>query len=341
MIAPSLQNRAALYVAKMPPAISGQGGHNQTFAVATALLHGFALGEGHAWPILADYNGRCLPPWSESELRHKLRSAAAAAPRRAHGWLVAGEVSHAAHVPPPPPPPARLADIKPDIEKLNALSSKAGGFGESELIARSPIDPTTVSPAQFLEALYYKGEKVLLFNDMKSKHPFYTFRVGEANAPQALKQLQTGQALGAWFLVNPVSGQWLDDSCRSVRTATAFRWAVLESDELPPDMWLKIVCQLPLPICAMYTSGGRSIHALWRVAAPTKFNWDFQVLPYKKTLAAMGADPGALTAVRLSRLPGCERAEKQGVQRLLFLAPGNPGVPICQWPAAARHNLPF
>lgn len=28
-----------------------------------------------AWPILWEYNSRCVPPWSESELRHKLTSA--------------------------------------------------------------------------------------------------------------------------------------------------------------------------------------------------------------------------------------------------------------------------
>lgn len=67
--------RATRYVATMPPAISGSGGHLATFNVAVALIHGFDLSEDEAWPILLEYNKRCQPPWTEKELRHKLASA--------------------------------------------------------------------------------------------------------------------------------------------------------------------------------------------------------------------------------------------------------------------------
>ena len=67
--------RARGYVAKMPPAISGQGGHDATFAVAKAVIHDFALSEAEGWRILLEYNERCSPPWSEQELRHKMESA--------------------------------------------------------------------------------------------------------------------------------------------------------------------------------------------------------------------------------------------------------------------------
>ena len=59
----------------MPSAVAGQGGHGAAFAVAVALVHGFGLSDIEAWPILLEYNVRCLPPWSEAELRHKLKSA--------------------------------------------------------------------------------------------------------------------------------------------------------------------------------------------------------------------------------------------------------------------------
>ena len=67
--------RARRYVAQMPPAISGQGGHNATLRVACVLVHGFALAPEQAWPILCEYNERCEPPWTERELRHKLDEA--------------------------------------------------------------------------------------------------------------------------------------------------------------------------------------------------------------------------------------------------------------------------
>jgi hypothetical protein len=71
----TLFDRARGYVAAMPEAISGQGGHQATFAVAVALIHGFALSDDQAWSILCEYNSRCSPPWRESELRHKLEDA--------------------------------------------------------------------------------------------------------------------------------------------------------------------------------------------------------------------------------------------------------------------------
>lgn len=68
--------RASAYLAKMPAALSGQGAHSAIFDVAVALVKGFGLSSEEALPLLLQWNQHCLPPWSESELRHKLRSAA-------------------------------------------------------------------------------------------------------------------------------------------------------------------------------------------------------------------------------------------------------------------------
>jgi len=68
-------DRASRYVAKMPEAVSGQNGHTQTFKVALVLLHGFKLSLHDALTVLRQYNQRCMPPWSDKELKHKLVSA--------------------------------------------------------------------------------------------------------------------------------------------------------------------------------------------------------------------------------------------------------------------------
>jgi len=67
--------RANRYVAKIPPAVSGQGGHNQTFHVACILVIGFGLESEQALAIMQEYNQRCQPPWSDRELQHKLADA--------------------------------------------------------------------------------------------------------------------------------------------------------------------------------------------------------------------------------------------------------------------------
>lgn len=80
--------RAEAYLDAIEPAISGAGGHNRTYAAATAMVHGFALDVETAFGLLRDrYNPRCRPPWSERELRHKVDDAAGRPHEKPAGWL--------------------------------------------------------------------------------------------------------------------------------------------------------------------------------------------------------------------------------------------------------------
>jgi hypothetical protein len=85
----TVRRRASAYLAALPPAISGCGGHNATFLAATALVHGFCLSEREAFGLLKEqYNRRCQPEWSDRELLHKVREAAQVPHRRPYGWLL-------------------------------------------------------------------------------------------------------------------------------------------------------------------------------------------------------------------------------------------------------------
>ena len=80
--------RARLYLDACDPAISGQGGHNQTFFAAQALVNGFCLDPEVALRLLLEnYNPRCEPPWNERELQHKVDSAMQNPSDKARGWL--------------------------------------------------------------------------------------------------------------------------------------------------------------------------------------------------------------------------------------------------------------
>jgi hypothetical protein len=80
----------------MPPAVSGQGGHQATYAVAQVLVRGFGLGVDQARPILQEYSARCQPPWSDAELAHKLRSAEEQS-RLPRGYLLQGRADRNGH----------------------------------------------------------------------------------------------------------------------------------------------------------------------------------------------------------------------------------------------------
>ncbi len=70
-------DRARQHLAKMLPAIEGQNGSRAAFKAALAMVRGFALEPDDALRLLAeDYNPRCVPPWSDAELQHKVEDAA-------------------------------------------------------------------------------------------------------------------------------------------------------------------------------------------------------------------------------------------------------------------------
>src|SRR4051812_7859054 len=94
--------RAQRYLAKCPVAVSGQGGHDATFHVAAVLVHGFALSQSEALMHLREWNAGCVPPWSESELEHKIVSAANAQHAEPYGHLV-GDGSTSSGLRPPSP----------------------------------------------------------------------------------------------------------------------------------------------------------------------------------------------------------------------------------------------
>lgn len=72
---PSVIERARSYLAKLPPAISGQGGHNAAFHAACVLVLGFGLHKDAAMHLLREWNQLCQPPWTERELEHKVNDA--------------------------------------------------------------------------------------------------------------------------------------------------------------------------------------------------------------------------------------------------------------------------
>jgi hypothetical protein len=85
----SIEERARKYLAKIPGAVSGQGGHPQTFKAARAVVYGFDLGPEVGFRILSeDYNPRCKPEWSEKEIRHKCEEADSKAYWEPRGWLL-------------------------------------------------------------------------------------------------------------------------------------------------------------------------------------------------------------------------------------------------------------
>lgn len=315
-------DRARAYVAAIPSAVAGDSGHNQTFAVACKLVQ-FGLTPAEAWPLLAEYNQRCEPPWSESELRHKLVDAF----RRASGG--SGSVGARS--------PSRIARPRAaKIDPTTATENFLHGFrcDEVDLWEASPVHPPddwTKDALAVLGSLYRPGEQINFVTgfrlDGEKARPSGIGETVERDALIARWQDQMPRSeAGGWLRMNPLDGQGVADV-----NVAAFSFALIECDSVPLDLQMSLLAKLPLPIAAILTSGGRSLHGWVRVDADTSARYRQTVERMLKLLAQFGVDGKNKNPSRMSRLPGVVRgigAEGDGRQRLLYLNPQPTKKPI-------------
>jgi hypothetical protein len=352
----SVSERVVRYLAAIPPAISGNHGQDQTFSVACSLVNGWAIPPRCALTWLRIYNERCQPKWALQELVHKLEGAISADHAKPRGHLLGLEGFNGSTPPEVAPKPAFTPPAPQfDREAFGRFVEGHAPVDADWLARRSPICPANQTPASFLHPLYSEGERVIIFDELRSqgqavwKHTGLTFDAG------ALDRFARGARNGVWFLANPVDGVWRPNreaksSLRSEGNITAWRYMVLESDrdDISAGEWLAAIVQLPLHVAAIVETGGRLPHALLRVDARSKQRWDEIRDSFSPLLIMIGADSCSLSAVRLTRLPGCERLGKEDnvgryhkfedgphLQRLLYLDPAPDGTPIIEqkeWP---------
>jgi hypothetical protein len=334
--------RARRFLAKSEHAISGKGGDKLTFQVALALVRKFHLTEEDALPVFQEWNQRCVPPWTEFELLHKLRSAASYSSGENSNPSFVGAATRAsdngiqqAKIRKPVFQPMVLKRVAANISSIHDI--------DTFLKKSSPEPVDEQDSANVLRLLYPNGtgEKVLVFSNMQSQGQFVW--VADDSELITASDLPSGSD-GVWFLPQPVTGKYHPNprmdgksSRRSEEAVTAWRYAVLESDKAEPEDWLRCLVQLPLRIACVCESGGRSIHALVRIDADSKRDWDTKIALVKPALVTLGADPGALTAMRLTRLPQSMRGTRR--QQLLFLNPQPSGVPIFSMTADSKGQL--
>lgn len=222
-------------------------------------------------------------------------------------------------------------------EKLKEVASQVPGVDPKYVASRSP-SPRWRESALILSSLYPPGEKLLVFTDFQSQGQIVFDTGATSNAPLPARTND-----GVWFLINPVDGEYHlnprqqnKPSRRSEESITNWRYLLLESDVAERAEWMSCLVQLPLKIVAIYSSGGKSIHALVRLDAKDKADWDAQRDVLKPIVVELGADENALTGVRLSRLPEAIRGTKR--QRLFYLNPRATGAPIMTLPVLHKYE---
>ena len=280
--------RAELWLAKVPPAVSGSGGHNTTYTAAVGLVHGFGLSEGEALRLLSEWNRFCYPPWSERELIHKIRDAAS----RPHD--------------------------KPSGHLLNASSSVSIQHADLSRVVFKPSKPmeTDSEFKRFLTAAFASNETVCICEQVEEGRPvtsgsFLTVEewIKRFDHPDSLL-FRKERLEGVYVRINPFKPQLYSGSDNDV---SAYRHVLVEFDQLPKPEQEQRLRSCGLPITALIDSGGKSIHAWVRVDAANRKEWDLRRDEIYRTI--VGVDPKNKNPSRFSRLPGAWRGGSQ--QKLL------------------------
>ena len=190
---------------------------------------------------------------------------------------------------------------------------------------RSPIVPDSQSAASFLARLYEPGEKLFVTTKLRSKEG-YILEAGSREALETLRRISIENSEGVWYLPNPITGQRMKNqngglSYRCKEAVSSFKYIAFESDTVRPADWLKFIVTLPIPIAAIFETGGKSVHTLVKVKVSTLAEWKKCAEILKEKLKPYGADPAMFQIQQTCRLPGCLRGSTGKEQRLLYLNP--------------------
>jgi hypothetical protein len=209
-----------------------------------------------------------------------------------------------------------------DEEKLKALTAE-GPLPVEDFLQSSPIAVADITASEFLRRLYPKQANII-FTDQQSQGKL----VWNETMPDLLvDNAITKNTEGAWIMVNPVNGKFLPiprlgkKSQRAEENLVAYEYLLIESDSVEMELWLRVLSKLDLPIVSVTTSGSKSAHALVRVGQKDREGYLARAAEIADLVVPLGADPAAMSAVRLTRVPGCVRRDTGKAQTLIYFNP--------------------
>jgi len=276
--------RAALWLSKVPPAVSGQSGHSTTYTAAVGLVHGFQLSEGDAIGLLSNWNQSCQPPWSDRELIHKIREAASKSHSKPAGHLLqSGSAPSTAPF---------------DITKVSFKRPSP---------AVAP-DPQASEFKRFLQAAFAPTEVVCICDAVEDGRPVSAGSfipvedwITRFDGPES--RILSPEREGIFVRINPFKSNLYSGSDNDV---SAYRHVLVEFDDKPKAEQEKLFRDSGLPITVLIDSGGKSIHAWVRVDAPNRKEWDARRDIIYSSIP--GIDAKNKNPSRYSRLPGAWRS---------------------------------
>ena len=276
--------------------------------------------EGFPCSVWEDWSRRDFSRFHEGECSKKWRSF-----KRDEG-VTGGTIYHLAveHGWAPKHEAGRILSLDDSIEYEGSI------IGEGWAESREFEEPEQWQPekelTRYLETLFQPEEIFGFVTESFSKankdgqvklvpanKGIYTKKVGDV-----VNQLKTGTIEdvigsydhkgGAWIRFNPLDGNGVNNE-----NVTDFRYALVESDNMDLETQNGLIRQLNLPVAVLLYSGGKSVHAIVRIEADDKKEYQERV-NYLYDICkknGMVIDTQNRNPSRLSRMPGCIRGDKK------------------------------
>lgn len=306
-------DRAKIYTSKVPPAISGQGGHDATYHLACELVCGFSLSETDAVDVLCDWNIGCQPPWSQGELLHKVHCAKNAQHKKNQGWRLNDNNPVHTFI---SPSNKRIITAKSD-----PLPTQDKQKNDSTSLPK-PIVNATIT---LIQAAFLEGEGISMVPAIASKEgrsvpdgigivltrEEWLRKLG-ARDGDPNKIWSSEENLGGFIRLNPMKLGGGTDS-----DVTSYRHALLEFDTASLDEQWRIIESSNIPCTAVVYSGAKSLHAWVKVDAKDRVEYGVKVKELLEHFAQYSPDHKNKNPSRLARLAGMKRGSK--TQHLLAI----------------------
>lgn len=209
----------------------------------------------------------------------------------------------------------------------DALAAQSSVVSFPSAVDLTPIQQTVAQ----LEALFEPGEYVNLSVRAKWSEKRRKWEPADGGTcyerDELIARLQSEGFGGVLDRYEPEAGIWVcqnptDGTGRGKDRTTAWRHALIESDEITVDEQVRIMGELDLPIVTLTMSGGKSVHALVRVEAdgPNHYEERVRLLHELCDAAGLKVDASNKDASRLTRLAGARRGTER--QSLLGMSVG-------------------
>jgi hypothetical protein len=203
---------------------------------------------------------------------------------------------------------------------------------EAELISSSPVaiyEEPGRSTRQLIEMLYGHDDHIFIGERHQAGVHDETIR----SADDWLVYFSEGGKTAPFIIINPLTGLPAEKKSgdgttyRGDLNVKEYRYCLGEFDNLSLEEQILFWTGVKLPIVALTSSAGKSIHALLDVQGlaeiKTAEQWLTEIKQhlYDRILMPLGVDTACSNPARLSRLPGHYREEKGQYQKLLWLSP--------------------